>query len=256
MKAVILAGGFGTRFSEETIVKPKPMIEIVNRPILWHIMKIYSSFGIKDFIICLGYKGYVIKEYFFNYLLHSSDLHIDLSSNSVSFDKTNTEPWKISLIDTGEDSMTGGRILRIKELVENDPYFFLTYGDGLSNVNIEDSISSHLKSGKLATVTCVKPPGRFGAVEIKNNQVTAFNEKSTDRGGLINGGFFVLSPKVFEYIQEDATSWEQHSLKHLAADGQLNPYVHNGFWQPMDTLRDKIALEEQWNSGQAKWKIW
>ena len=256
MKAVILAGGLGTRLSEETTIKPKPMVEIGGMPILWHIMKIYSSFGINEFIICLGYKGYVIKEYFSNYFLHMSDVHINLSTNSISYDEMKAEPWKISLIETGEESMTGGRIKKIQKLVNEEEYFFLTYGDGLANIDIKQSLESHIESKRLATVTCVKPPGRFGAVEIKNNLIVSFTEKPEGNGGLINGGFFILSPKIFKYIDNEETSWEQESLRYLAADEQLNPYLHNGFWQPMDTLRDKIALEALWQNQSAPWKVW
>ena len=256
MKAVILVGGLGTRLSEETTIKPKPMVEIGGMPILWHIMKIYSSFGINEFIICLGYKGYVIKEYFSNYFLHMSDVHINLSTNAISYDKMKAEPWKISLIDTGEESMTGGRIQKIQKLVDEEENFFLTYGDGLANIDVRQSLESHIASKRLATVTCVKPPGRFGAVEIKNNRIVSFTEKPEGNGGLINGGFFILSPKIFEYIDDERTSWEQESLRDLAADEQLNPYLHNGFWQPMDTLRDKIALEALWQNQRAPWKVW
>ncbi len=256
MKAVILAGGLGTRLSEETTLKPKPMVEIGGRPILWHIMKIYSSFGVNEFIICLGYKGYVIKEYFTNYFLHMSNVHIDLSTNNLSFDGIKAEPWKISLIDTGDDSMTGGRIKRIQKFVDKEEYFFLTYGDGLADINISKSLSCHLKSRRLATITCVQPPGRFGAVEIENDEIVSFKEKPEMGGGLINGGFFILSPEVFKYIESDGSSWEQDSLKKIASDSQLNPYVHDGFWRPMDTLRDKTALEELWKENLAPWKVW
>ena len=256
MKAVILAGGLGTRLSEETTVKPKPMVEIGGRPILWHIMKIYSSFGINEFIICLGYKGYVIKEYFSNYFLHMSDVHINLSTNSVAYDRMKAEPWKISLIDTGENSQTGERIASIRKFVDNDEYFFLTYGDGLANIDIKKSLACHLGANKLATITCVRPPDRFGAVEITDNKVTSFHEKPEGHGGFINGGFFILSPQIFEYIDKGRTSWEQDSLKDIASDNQLNPYIHKGFWQPMDTLRDKLGLHELWENQNAPWKIW
>ena len=256
MKAVILAGGFGTRLSEETSLKPKPMVEIGGKPILWHIMKIYSKFGVNEFIICLGYKGYIIKEYFSNYFLHMSNVHINLSTNDISFDDMKAEPWKISLIDTGEECMTGGRIKKIEKFVSDEKHFFLTYGDGLSDIDISQSLQNHIESEKIATVTCVQPPGRFGAVELKNNTITAFVEKPESQGGYINGGFFILSPKIFRYISGDQTSWETESLKALAADGQLNPYMHNGYWQPMDTLRDKASIENLWNSGDAPWKVW
>lgn len=256
MKAVILAGGFGTRLSEETYLKPKPMVEIGGKPILWHIMKTYSSFGINEFIICLGYKGYIIKEYFSNYFLHMSDVHINLSTNDLSFEQMKAEPWKISLIDTGENSMTGGRIKRIEKFVTQEESFFLTYGDGLSDIDINQSLQSHIQSKKKATITCVKPPSRFGAVELKDNKITEFIEKPKSQGGYINGGFFVLSPAIFDYISGDDSSWETEVLKNLAFDGELNPFVHNGYWQPMDTLRDKISIENLWNSGNAPWKVW
>ncbi len=256
MKAVILAGGLGTRLSEETTIKPKPMVEIGGRPILWHIMKIYSNFGVNEFIICLGYKGYIIKEYFSNYFLHMSDVHINLLENNITYDEMKAEPWKISLIDTGEESMTGGRIQRIKKFVNEDEFFFLTYGDGLANIDIAASLKNHEKSNKLATITCVRPPGRFGAVEISNGKVKSFIEKPEGKSGLINGGFFILSPKIFDYIENEQTSWERESLKNLAEDSQLNSYFHDGFWQPMDTLRDKIALEELWEKQNAPWKVW
>jgi glucose-1-phosphate cytidylyltransferase len=256
MKAVILAGGLGTRLSEETSLKPKPMVEIGGKPIIWHIMKLYSHFGINDFIICLGYKGYIVKEYFSNYLLHMSNVHIDLDKNKLSFEKTNGEPWRISLINTGEHTMTGGRIKRIKEYIGDDNYFFLTYGDGLVDVNISKILKCHLKSGKLATMTCVQPAGRFGAVNIQNNLITTFQEKPEGQDGLINGGFFVLSPKIFDYIDGDNTLWEQEPLRALASDGELNPFIHKGFWQPMDTLREKNILDGLWKKQEAPWKVW
>ena len=256
MKVVILAGGLGTRLSEETSLQPKPMVKIGGKPILWHIMKLYSHFGINDFIICLGYKGYIIKEYFSNYLLHMSNVHIDLLENKLTYDRTDEEAWKISLIDTGEHSMTGGRIKRIKKYISDSDHFFLTYGDGLANVNILSTLKSHLQSGKLATMTCVQPAGRFGAVNIENNLITKFQEKPQSQDGFINGGFFVLSPKIFDYIEGDSTLWEQEPLSKLAKDGQLNPYIHRGFWQPMDTLREKTILEELWISNKAPWKVW
>ena len=256
MKAVILAGGFGTRLAEETDLKPKPMVEIGGKPILWHIMKIYSSFGINEFIICLGYKGYMIKDYFANYFLHISDIHVNLAENSIKFDEMKAEPWKISLINTGEDSTTGERIKRIKRFVDHEEYFFLTYGDGLSNVDITESLKHHLKSKKLATITCVRPPGRFGAIEFNNGLITSFTEKPKYQQGYINGGFFVLSPKVFDYIHGDRSSWEQDALSAIASNGQLNHYIHDGYWQPMDTLRDKVTLETSWNNANAPWKVW
>ncbi len=257
MKAVILAGGFGTRISEETNLKPKPMIEIGGKPIIWHIMKIYSYYGINDFIICLGYKGYVIKEYFFNYYKHMSDLTIDLSDNNIKIHNNYSESWKITLVNTGEDSMTGGRIKRISEYVKDEDFFCLTYGDGLSNVNIAESINFHKKHQKLATVTAVQPSGRFGALEIENNKITKFQEKPKGDGGYINGGFFILSPKAISYIKDgDKTIWEQSPLQNLAIDQELMAFKHDGFWQPMDTLRDKNYLDELWNSKNAPWKIW
>ena len=257
MKAVILAGGFGTRISEETNLKPKPMIEIGEKPIIWHIMKIYSYYGINDFIICLGYKGYVIKEYFINYYKHMSDLTIDLSNNDIKIHNNYSESWKITLVNTGEDSMTGGRIKRISEYVKDEDFFCLTYGDGLSNVNIAESINFHKKHQKLATLTAVQPSGRFGALEIENNKITKFQEKPKGDGGYINGGFFILSPKVISYIKDgDKTIWEQSPLQNLAIDQQLMAFKHDGFWQPMDTLRDKNYLDELWNSKNAPWKIW
>jgi len=257
MKAVILAGGFGTRISEETNLKPKPMIEIGGKPIIWHIMKIYSYYGINDFIICLGYKGYVIKEYFFNYYKHMSDLTIDLSDNNIKIHNNYSESWKITLVNTGEDSMTGGRIKRISEYVKDEDFFCLTYGDGLSNVNIAESINFHKKHQKLATVTAVQPSGRFGALEIENNKITKFQEKPKGDGGYINGGFFILSPKAISYIKDDdKTIWEQSPLQNLAIDQELMAFKHDGFWQPMDTLRDKNYLDELWSSKNAPWKIW
>lgn len=258
MKAVILAGGLGTRLSEETDLKPKPMVEIGGKPILWHIIKYYSVFGINEFIICLGYKGYIIKEYFANYYRHSSNLTIDLSNNSVQIHSSFAEPWKITLIDTGENTMTGGRIARIFPYIQNEESFCLTYGDGLTNLNIQNSIDFHKKHGKLATLAAVQPPGRFGALVISNkNDVTQFIEKPSGDGHCINGGFFVLSPKIINYIQNgDLTIWEQAPLMNLAKDRQLMAYIHNDFWQPMDTLRDKKYLEDLWNQGSAPWKLW
>jgi glucose-1-phosphate cytidylyltransferase len=255
MKAVILAGGLGTRLSEETEVKPKPMVEIGGKPILWHIMKIYSAHGINDFIICLGYKGYVIKEYFANYFLHMSDVTFDLKNNKMEVLHKKVEPWRITLIDTGEHAMTGGRLKRVAAYLDNETFCF-TYGDGLGDVNIRDSVDFHHKSGRLATMTAVSPPGRFGAIELNGNQITNFREKPKGDGGLINGGFFVLEPEVIEYIDNDSTTWEQDPLKKLAEDGQLSAYMHDGFWQPMDTLRDKNKLETLWAADKALWKVW
>ncbi len=255
MKAVILAGGLGTRLSEETEVKPKPMVEIGGKPILWHIMKIYSAHGINDFIICLGYKGYVIKEYFANYFLHMSDVTFDLKNNKMEVLHKKVEPWRITLIDTGEHAMTGGRLKRVAAYLDNETFCF-TYGDGLGDVNIRDSVDFHHRSGRLATMTAVSPPGRFGAIELNGNQITNFREKPKGDGGLINGGFFVLEPEVIEYIDNDSTTWEQDPLKKLAEDGQLSAYMHDGFWQPMDTLRDKNKLETLWAADKALWKVW
>jgi len=256
MKAVILAGGLGTRLSEETSTKPKPMVEIGGKPILWHIMKIYSSHNINDFIICCGYKGYIIKEYFKNYSLHLSDVTINMSENSIEVHKKRADPWNITLVDTGENSMTGGRLLRIKDYLKNEKNFCFTYGDGLSDINISESIKFHHKHGLDATLAAVYPPGRFGALKISNNKVEKFTEKPKGDGGLINGGFFVLSTKVFSRISGDESVWEQEPLKGLATDGQLMAYRHEGFWQPMDTLRDKLLLEDLWSKNQAPWKSW
>ena len=256
MKAVILAGGLGTRLSEETILKPKPMVEVGGMPILWHILKIYSSHGINEFIICCGYKGYVIKEYFANYFLHMSDVTFDLQDNSMVVHKKNAEPWKITLVDTGDETMTGGRLKRVKDFVEDDPAFCFTYGDGLSDVNIAQSIKFHKEKGLLATVTAVQPPGRFGALEIEDGNVQGFLEKPRGDGGLINGGFFVLSPRCIDYIGGDEVSWEDSPLSKLAKEGELAAFEHHGFWQPMDTLREKNLLEDLWNSGKAPWKTW
>jgi glucose-1-phosphate cytidylyltransferase len=256
MKVVILAGGLGTRLSEETIDKPKPMVEIGGKPMLWHIMKMYSVHGINDFVICCGYKGYIIKEYFSNYLLHQSDVTFDLMNESFKVHRKSVEPWKVTLIDTGNNSMTGGRLGRISEYVSDDDAFCFTYGDGVSDVNISKLIAFHKSHGKDATVTASYPDGRFGALEIKDSQVMQFNEKPRGDGALINSGFFVLSPKIFERISGDDCVWEQEPLKGLAKDGNLMSYTHEGFWQPMDTLRDKIYLEELWEDGNAPWKTW
>jgi len=258
MKVLILAGGFGTRFSEETDVKPKPMIQIGGQPILWHIMKMYSHYGFNDFVILLGYKSYVIKEYFANYFLHQSDITIDISNNEVKILNNNSEPWKITLLDTGLDTMTGGRILRAKHCIGNEP-FMLTYGDGVSDVNIDELVSFHKKHGKAITMTSVQPEGRFGSMSIDTNssEVSTFMEKPKGDGNWINGGFFVCEPKVLDYIKEgDRTVWERSPLENLAKDGELFAYKHSGFWQPMDTLREKIVLNEMWEKGQAKWRTW
>lgn len=256
IKAVILAGGMGTRISEESAVKPKPMIEIGGKPILWHIMKAYSHHGIHDFVICLGYKGYVIKEYFSNYFLHSSDVTFDMQNNRMEVHHKHAEPWRVTLVDTGEKSMTGGRIRRVRQYVENDELFCLTYGDGVSDVDIGATLEFHRAHGKLATLTGVQPPGRFGALGIDGTAITAFQEKPGGDGSWINGGFFVCSPKVIDRIEGDATTWEREPLESLAADNQLDVYKHDGFWQPMDTLRDKVYLEELWTKGNAPWKVW
>lgn len=256
MKAVILAGGLGTRISEETSVKPKPMIEIGGRPILWHIMKIYSSYGINDFIVCCGYKGYVIKEYFANYALHMSNVTFDMTSGEMSVLQRNAEPWRVTLVDTGEYSMTGGRLRYIRDHVAKDDAFCLTYGDGVANVNIEDLVAFHRAHGKDATVTSVQPAGRYGALSLDGTAVKGFVEKPAGDGGWINGGFFVLSPRCIDRISGDDAVWEAEPLMGLADDGQLEAFQHAGFWQPMDTLRDKIHLENLWTSGAAPWKSW
>jgi len=256
MKAVILAGGLGSRIAEETSLRPKPMIEIGGKPILWHIMKIYSYYGINDFIICCGYKGYLIKEYFSNYLLHMSDVTIDMKLNIVEVHHRNAEPWRVTLVDTGEDTMTGGRIKRISKYIENEESFFMTYGDGLSDVNISQLLAFHKSKGKMATLTATLPPGRFGALEIFEGQVLTVKEKPRGDGASVNGGFFVLSSDVLTLIRDDQTVWEREPLETLAEKGQLASYIHTGFWQPMDTLREKLYLEELWRSGNAPWKIW
>jgi glucose-1-phosphate cytidylyltransferase len=256
MKAVILAGGFGTRLSEETSSRPKPMVEIGGRPILWHIMKMYSHHGINDFIICCGYKGYIIKEYFANYFLHMSDVTFDVRSNKMTVHQKRAEPWSVTLIDTGENSMTGGRLLRVADFVRNDDSFCFTYGDGVGDVNIRAVIDFHKSHGKAATLTATYPPGRFGALDIKGQQVKEFIEKPKGDGGFINGGFFVLSPQVLDYLVDDSTVWEQQPLQKLAIDNQLMAYEHHGFWQPMDTLRDKNHLEYLWTNKNAPWKMW
>jgi len=256
MKAVILAGGFGSRISEETNLKPKPMVEIGGKPILWHIMKIYSANGVNDFIICCGYKGYVIKEYFANYFLHMSDVTFDMAHNEMEVHQKHAEPWRVTLIDTGEDSMTGGRLKRIASYVKDEDAFCFTYGDGVADIDIAATIAFHKAHGKLATVTAVQPPGRYGALQMQGDQVTGFSEKPRGDGGLINGGYFVLSPRCLDRIAGDRTSWEAEPLTGLAADGELMAFAHTGFWQPMDTLREKNMLEELWQSGRAPWKRW
>jgi glucose-1-phosphate cytidylyltransferase len=256
MKAVILAGGLGTRISEETHLKPKPMIEIGGKPILWHIMKLYSAHGVHDFVICCGYKGYQIKKYFANYFLYMSDVTFDMGKNTMEVHQRSAEPWRVTLVDTGEATMTGGRIKRVAEHIQGDDAFCLTYGDGVSDVNITALIAFHKAQGVQATLTATLPPGRFGALEFNGPKVAKFMEKPKGDGAMINGGFFVLSPKVLEHIAGDETIWERGPLETLAADGQLAAFQHTGFWQPMDTLRDKIHLEELWASGQAPWKVW
>lgn len=256
MKAVILAGGLGTRLSEETSLKPKPMVEVGGKPILWHIMKMYSANGVNDFIICCGYKGYVIKEYFANYFLHMSDVTFDLQDNTMEVHHRRAEPWKVTLVDTGDNSMTGGRLKRVAKYLEDEEAFCFTYGDGVGDMNIAETVDFHNKNGKLATLTATYPPGRFGALDINGGKVLNFKEKPKGDGAMINGGFFVLSPKVLDYIDDDLTTWEQYPLKRLAEDGELMAYEHHGFWQPMDTLRDKNHLEELWSAGKAPWKVW
>jgi len=255
MKTVILAGGLGSRLSEETDIKPKPMVEIGGKPILWHIMKIYSSYGLNDFIICLGYKGYVIKEYFLNYFIHNSDLKLDLKNNKISTINSPKENWKVTLVDTGDKTITGGRLKRVKKFLDKKDFCF-TYGDGLCNVNITDLIKFHKSKKKLATVTAVKPPARFGALNIVKDSVIKFKEKSKTSESYINGGFFVLSHKVLDLIKDDNTIWEKEPLENLSKKNQLNAFKHNGFWQPMDTLRDKRHLEDLWYKNKAPWKIW
>lgn len=256
MKAVILAGGFGTRLSEETDMRPKPLVEVGEKPILWHILKIYSAHGIKDFVICLGYKGYAIKEYFRNYLIHNSDITVDLKSGELSILKNSAEDWKITLVDTGLNTMTGGRIKRIKRFVD-DKTFLLTYGDGVGDIDIAESVRFHKAHGKICTMTVVQPPGRFGSVDMDSHgKVASFLEKPSGDGGWINGGFFVLEPKVFDYIDGDPTIWEQEPLRHLAQADELRGFQHRKFWQPMDTLRDKLHLNSLWEKGTAPWKIW
>ncbi len=256
MKALILAGGLGTRLSEETLIRPKPMVEIGGKPILWHIMKMYSYHGIHDFVICCGYKGYMIKEYFANYFLHMSDVTFDMQANSMHVHERRAEPWKVTLVDTGDDSNTGGRLRRVADYVRNEEAFCFTYGDGVSDVDIGATIAFHRRHGKAATVTATYPPGRFGALDIRGQQVRSFKEKPKGDGGVISSGFFVLSPAVLAYLDSDQTIWEREPLTRLAKDGELMAYHHDGFWQPMDTLRDKYLLEELWASGKAPWKKW
>ena len=256
MKAVILAGGLGTRISEETHVKPKPMIEIGGKPMLWHIMKLYSAHGVNEFIICCGYKGYIIKEYFANYFLHMSDVTFDMQKNEMQVHQRNAEPWKVTLVDTGESTLTGGRLKRIESYLKNEKAFCFTYGDGVADVDISALVKFHQKHGKLATVTAVQPPGRYGALSLDDQLVKGFSEKPKGDGGKINGGFFVLSPECLKYIDNDQSSWEGEPLAQLATEEQLMAYEHTGFWQPMDTLREKNLLESLWESGKAPWKVW
>lgn len=256
MKAVILAGGLGTRLSEETYLKPKPMIEVGGKPILWHIMKIYSAHCINDFVICCGYKGYFIKEYFANYFLHMSDVTFDMSKNEMQVHQKNAEPWRVTLVDTGENTATGGRLKRVSSYIENEEFFCFTYGDGVASIDIGREIEFHKAHGRLATVAAVQPPGRYGSLQLTQQQVSGFTEKPRGDGGRINGGFFVLSPKVLSMIEGDLTSWESDPLETLALQGQLMAWQHEGFWLPMDTLRDKNHLEELWASGKAPWKQW
>ena len=256
MKAVILAGGMGTRISEETSSRPKPMVEIGGRPILWHIMKIYSAHGVRDFVVCLGYKGYLIKEYFANYFLHMSDVTFDMSSNKMEVHQNSAEPWRVTLVDTGEGTQTGGRLRRVREHLRGETEFCFTYGDGVADIDVGASVAFHRAHGRLATVTGVQPPGRFGALDIEGDRVNSFVEKPQGDGAWINGGFFVLSPKTIDLIADDAGVWERDAMGQLSAAGELHVYKHAGFWQPMDTLRDRNHLEELWQSGKAPWKKW
>lgn len=256
MKAVILAGGFGTRISEETHLKPKPMVEIGGKPILWHIMKLYSAYGINDFVICCGYKGYVIKEYFANYFLHMSDVTFDMANNGMQVHQRKAEPWRVTLVDTGEETMTGGRLKRVGDYVKDEEAVCFTYGDGVADVNIAALVEFHRRHGKKATVTAVQPPGRYGALNTQGTVVRGFMEKPKGDGGWINGGFFVLSPACLDYIDGDPSVWENEPLIRLSAEGELMAFQHSGFWQPMDTLRDKNLLEDLWQSGRAPWKLW
>jgi glucose-1-phosphate cytidylyltransferase len=255
MKAVILAGGLGTRISEESNTRPKPMIEIGGKPILWHILKIYSAHGVTDFVICCGYKGYMIKEYFANYFLHMSDVTFDMKHNRMDVHSNNAEPWRVTLVDTGEDTMTGGRLRRVREHLGEDDFCF-TYGDGVGDIDIRASIDFHKREGRLATLTATQPPGRFGSINLDGHRINSFQEKPQGDGGWINGGFFVLNPKVIDLVDGDQSVWEREPLEQLAADQNLNAWFHRGFWQPMDTLRDKTHLEELWASGRAPWKVW
>jgi glucose-1-phosphate cytidylyltransferase len=256
MKCVILAGGKGTRIAEESNTRPKPMVEIGTRPILWHIMKLYAAFGVQEFIVCLGYKGYMIKEYFANYFLHQADVTFDMAENRAEYHDCRVEPWKVTLVDTGEDTLTGGRLLQIGKFLAPGEPFCMTYGDGLSNIDIKAQIAFHKSHGRKATVACVRPPARFGRIVTQDARVVSFEEKPSTEGGLINGGFFILDPSVLELIDGRDTVWEKEPMEDLAADGQLAAWVHRGFWQPMDTLRDKLNLNSLWESGAAPWKLW
>lgn len=256
MKAVILAGGRGTRIAEESVLRPKPMVEIGDRPILWHIMKIYAAHGITDFVICLGYKGYMIKEYFANYVLHAADVTVDLANNRLEYLSGAPEPWTVTLVETGESTETGGRLKRVARWLKDDDAFCMTYGDGVADIDVTASIAFHRAHGRLATMTAVSPPGRFGALTLEGNRIAGFREKPRGDGGLINGGFFVLSPKVLDYIADEATIWERDPLEKLAREDQLQAFRHDGFWQPMDTVRERTVLESLWSSGKAPWKSW
>jgi len=256
MKAVILAGGFGTRLSEESNLRPKPMVEIGGKPILWHIMKLYSAHGVNDFVICCGYKGYVIKEYFANYFLHMSDVTFDMTCNEMHVHEQYAEPWRVTLVDTGEGTLTGGRLKRVAAYIQDEEAFCLTYGDGVADVDISQQIAFHREHGRWGTITAVQPPGRYGALSMEGAQVDGFTEKPRGDGGLINGGFFVLSPRVLDLIEGDRSSWEGAPLADLASRGELMAFEHRGFWQPMDTLREKNVLEELWDAGKAPWKVW
>jgi len=256
VKAVILAGGLGTRISEETMSRPKPMVTIGGKPLLWHIMKSYSTHGVHDFVICCGYMGYIIKEYFANYFLHTSDVTFDISQNRMEIHERHAEPWRVTLVDTGEETQTGGRLRRVRRYVEDEELFCFTYGDGVSDIDISAQLAFHRAHGRLATIAAVAPPGRFGALNIANQSVTAFVEKPMGDGGLINGGYFVLSPEVIDLIDDDASAWEDRPVQRLIAQSQLMAWQHTGFWRPMDTLRDKMTLEDLWSSGQAPWKTW
>ena len=256
MKAVILAGGIGSRLQEETVSRPKPMVEIGGRPILWHIMKLYASFGVQDFIVCLGYRGYQVKEYFANYVLHNSDVTVDMAGNSLEFHRSSDESWRVTLIDTGENTMTGGRLKRVEQHLIDSDVFFMTYGDGLADIDLRGLLEYHQSEGTKATVTVVKPPGRFGAVHLAGGKVDHFVEKPPGEGGYINGGFFALTPAVFDYIDGDETKWEEEPMSELAAQGELAAFQHDGFWLPMDTARDRSVLEDLWSGGTPPWKLW